>query len=150
MHRYGHIILYVLAWILLSAGHGASARDVVSTNFTTSSVELTGILERFETEKPQFVIQLPPDASGTVSTMTAVARNFALRHRWAVFSLRNQDPVPQDLVISSAWQGMVGSGLYWPRFSRKRILSVQSSPGLQPVQLDQSREDAFASIRARQ
>ncbi|NNF77981.1 MAG: hypothetical protein HKN05_08125, partial [Rhizobiales bacterium] len=76
--------------------------------------------------------------------MTAVARNFALRHRWAVFSLRNQDSEPKDLVISSSWQGMVGSGLYWPRFSRKRILSVQSSPGLQPVHLDQNREDAFA------
>ncbi|MEM8687115.1 MAG: EAL domain-containing protein, partial [Pseudomonadota bacterium] len=120
------------------------ARDVVSTNFTTASVDLTAVLERFETEKPQLAIQMPPDASGSISTMTAVARNFALRHRWAVFSLRNQDSVPQDLVISANWQAMVGSGLYWPKFSRQRILSLQSSPGLQPTRLNQAREDAYA------
>lgn len=134
----------MLVWVFLWTGQSASARDVVSTNFTASSVDLTGLLERFETENPQFAIQLPPDASGTISTMTAVARSFALRHRWAVFSLRNQDAVPKDLVISSHWQGMVGSGFYWPRFSRQRILSVQSSPGLQPTRLDQAREDAYA------
>lgn len=130
--------------MVLWAGQGASARDVVSTSFSTNSVDLTAILERFETEKPQFVIQLPPDASGTVSTMTAVAQNFALRHRWAVFSLRNQESVPQDLVVSANWQGLVGSGLYWPRFSRKRILSLQSSPGLPATPLDLNMEDAFA------
>ena len=124
VRRYGHVTLYMLVWVLLWAGQTVHARDVVSTNFTTASVDLTAVLERFETEKPQFAIQLPPDASGTISTMTAVARNFALRHRWAVFSLRNQDSVPQDLVISSNWQAMVGSGLYWPKFSRQRILSV--------------------------
>ena len=133
----------MMAFALIS-GALAQGRDVVSASFTTDSVELGAVLERIETENAEVRINLPPDESGNAAAMVAVAQKFALRHRWAVFSLSNKDTEPKDLVVATTWQGFAGSQLLWPRFAARKILSVQSSPGLQPAPLRQNGGDAFA------
>lgn len=130
--------------LVLLAGTSASARDVISSSFTTDNVDLRAVLERIETENAEVRIDLPPNQSGAASSMVATASVFALRHRWAVFSLQNKSTAPQDLVIVSDWQGFVGSGLFWPSFGKQNILSVQSAPGLHPIRLVRGAGDAFA------
>ncbi len=138
----------ILTCLVLALGlaepASAQGRDVVSASFTTKNVDLGAVLERIETENAEVRIPLPVDEAGNVGAMVAVARNFALRHRWAVFSLQNKDTNPKDLVVTTNWQGFAGSGLIWPRFASRKMLSVQSSPGLQPVQLEQKGGDAYA------
>lgn len=141
-------VITTLTYLMLAFGLISSAsaqgRDVVSASFTTDSVDLSAVLERIETENAEVRINLPPDEAGNIAAMVAVAQKFALRHRWAVFSLSNKDTEPKDLVVATTWQGFAGSKLIWPRFASRKILSVQSSPGLQPVQLRQKGGDAFA------
>lgn len=138
------VLTCLLLMLGLAAPAAAQGRDVLPASFTTDSVDLSAVLERIETETAEVRIPLPVDEAGNVGAMVAVARNFALRHRWAVFSLRNKDTEPKDLVVATDWQGFAGSGLIWPQFASRKILSVQSAPGLQPAQLVQTGGDAYS------
>ncbi len=143
------LLLTILTTVLLLAGLCTSAsaqqgREVLSATFSTNHVSLDAALERIETENAEVRIGLPVDQAGNAGAMVAVARNFALRHRWAVFSLQNKDTEPKDLVVATNWQGFAGSKLLWPRFASRKMLSVQSSPGLPPIELNQKGGDAHS------
>ena len=69
-----------VAWLALSliilsfaAGH-AFARDIVSTSFTTPSVDLIDVVEAVQTDQREVQIEMTPDASGNVARMTLSAR----------------------------------------------------------------------------
>ena len=141
LHRVFFLVLILALGIFVQVP--AFARDIVSTSFSTQNVDLIDVIERLKTENPEVQIELPTDSSGTTSKMTAVAVGTGTTHQWGVFSLRNQDPVPRDLVLTARHRGFVGSRLLWPNFSVQQILSVQSSPGLQPLKLISANMDAF-------
>ncbi len=138
------IVVCLVVCMVMFAGTHAHARDVFSATFPADSVELDGILERIGTNNTEIVIDLPPDAMGNVGKMAIVAQNFTPQYRWVIFSLSNKDLVPQDLVVATEWQSFVGSGLFWPRLGKQKILSIQASQGLQPVKLEQNASDAYA------
>jgi diguanylate cyclase (GGDEF)-like protein/PAS domain S-box-containing protein len=137
------LALVLMMGLMFFAQGSALARDIVSTSFTTPNVDLIQVLERARTGETELQIELPADSSGTFPRMTAVAQGPGNSHQWGVFSLRNQDPVPRDLVLTTLHRGFVGSGLLWPAFGGARIMSVQSSPGLQPVKLNSANMDAY-------
>ena len=138
-----------VAWLALSliilsfaAGH-AFARDIVSTSFTTPSVDLIDVVEAVQTDQREVQIEMTPDASGNVARMTLSARGDGPKYSWGIFSMHNQDPQPRDLVLSSRNWGFIGSGLIWPDFRISEIVSVQSAPGLQPARLVAANADSY-------
>ncbi|MGI9483667.1 MAG: EAL domain-containing protein [Hyphomicrobiales bacterium] len=138
------VALLALPLIFLVVAAGSSfARDIVSTSFTSPSVDLVDVIEPVQTDQANVQIEMPPDASGTVSRMTLAARGDGPVYRWGVFSMRNQDPQPRDLVLASRHWGFIGSGLIWPDFRIREIVNVQSSPGLQPSRLLAVNADAY-------
>ncbi|WP_342643016.1 EAL domain-containing protein [Rhodoligotrophos ferricapiens] len=136
------ILLLVLGWMFIYPTE-AGARDVVATNFNAPSVDLTGVIEYLETSNKEIVVPVPAGDGGRETAMTVTAKGPGTTHRFAAFTLYNEEPLPRDFVLVARWPGYIGSGLFWPRFGGMQVLNMQGAPGLQPQRLAQSHSDTF-------
>lgn len=135
----------VAIFLIAAAGaSGVQARDIVSTSFDAPSVELLGVVDRVQSTNSEIVVEIPAREGAPKSATTVTAKGFGDLHRWVVFTLHNPEPVPRDFVVSSRWDGFVGSGLVWPRHGGRQVLAIRAAPGLQPGELAENTADAFA------
>ncbi|QPC42129.1 EAL domain-containing protein [Kaustia mangrovi] len=140
------VAIGLVAIILIAAvgASGAQARDIVSTSFDAPSVELLGVVDRVQSTNSEIVVEIPAREGAPKSATTVTAKGLGDLHRWVVFTLHNPEPVPRDFVVSSRWDGFVGSGLVWPRHGGRQVLAIRAAPGLQPGELAENTADAFA------
>lgn len=135
---------FIVCLLIVSAGTGAAARDIINAPFEPINIDIKQVTERIQSSSPEAEIEAAPDVTGAVSTMRLQAISRGPNYRWLVFSIRNSSPIPLEYVIVSQRKTFVGSGVIWPEFGTRMLVDAQASPGLPPASENLRTADAYS------
>ena len=135
---------FIVCLLIVSAGTGASARDIINAPFEPINIDIKQVTERIQSSSPEAEIEAAPDVTGALSTMRLQAISRGPNYRWLVFSIRNSSPIPLEYVIVSQRKTFVGSGVIWPEFGSRMLVDAQASPGLPPASENLRTADAYS------
>src|SRR6185295_273810 len=116
--------IIAVAAALLMTLPALAAEGEADAAFDGAKIDLYPFLQALETDKPAVSVEFPraETSNRVLMQLTAVGKERV--HRWAVVTVANRSLLEQRLIIVTPFQGLVDSGVLWPKPSGSRIQNV--------------------------
>lgn len=135
-------LLAIIAAVLSCAGP-ASALTAIVVPPDAAAIDLTRVIERFESPSDRIQISTAPGADGIVRRIEVRSRAAGSNPHWAVIALTNNSDEQIDRLFVAPHYRLVGSGVIWPDLGSPRLSAISSSQGFRPEREASREADVF-------
>ena len=119
------------------------AVDAVRVTPQVQAIDLTTMIERYESTGDLIQISTAPGRDGIVRRIAVKARESGTSPGWIAFALTNSSDEQLDRLLVAPHFRLVGSGVVWPDLGSTRIAAITASEGIRPEREAASDADLF-------
>ena len=110
----------------------ASAVEAVRVAPNTPAIDLTPMIERYNSTGDLIQISTAPGRDGIVRRIAVKARESGTSPGWIAFALTNSSDEQLERLLVAPHFRLVGSGVIWPDLGETRIAAITASEGIKP------------------
>jgi len=121
----------------------AGAVEAVRVMPQTAAIDLTPMIERYNSSGDLIQISTAPGRDGIVRRIAVKARESGTSPGWIAFALTNSSDEQLERLLVAPHFRLAGSGVIWPDLGATRIAAITASEGIRPEREPSPDADLF-------